>query len=219
MNLTESAKYTLYRTPLLQRLMAPKYPYKVDPGELSAMIGLIESSRAAGGAIAEVGVAKGDTSLFLLEHLKSVGDPRTLMLFDTFAGFTQDSIDVEVGERGKPVEYFDKFRYGDEIRFRRHLSRAGYSRFETVKGDAARYDWQRLGPLGAMLLDVDLYAPTLAILEQVFPLLVEGGGIVVDDCVENGAWDGSLQAYEEFTTAHGLPFARVGSKGGIIRRT
>src|SRR4051794_9175760 len=116
MNLTESVKYTIYRTPVLERLMTPSYPYKVDPGELATMIELIEGSRAANGAIAEVGVAKGDTSVFLLEHLRSVGDPRTLMLFDTFSGFTQDSIDVEVGQRGKPVEFFDKFRYGDETR-------------------------------------------------------------------------------------------------------
>ena len=218
MNLLESVKYTIYRTPLLERLMVPKYPYKLDPGELVAMIELIEGSRAGGGAIAEVGVAKGDTSLFLLEHLKSVGDQRELMLFDTFSGFTQESIDVEVEERGKPAEYFDKFRYGDEARFQRHLTKAGHTHFRTIKGDAAKYDWESLGPLGAMLLDIDLYAPTIAILEQVFPLLVDGGGIVVDDCLENTAWDGSLQAYQEFTAAHGLPFERVGRKGAVIRK-
>ncbi len=69
-----------------------------------------------------------------------------------------------------------------------------------------------------MLLDIDVYAPTLAILEQVYPLLVDGGGIVVDDCLADRAWDGSLQAYEEFIAAHGLPFERVGAKGGVIRK-
>jgi len=218
MNLAESVKYTIYRTPLLERLMVPSYPYKVDPGELAAMVDLIESSRAAGGAIAEVGVAQGDTSVFLLQHLQTVADERTLMLFDTFSGFTQESIDVEVEERGKSVEFFDKFRYGDENRFRRNLSKSGYSRFQTVKGDAAQYDWESLGPVGAILLDIDLYKPTIQILEKVYPLLVDGGGIVVDDCLPNRAWDGSLQAYEEFIAAHGLPFVRVGAKGGVIRK-
>ncbi len=40
MNLTESAKYAIYRTRLLERLMVLEYPYKVDPGELATMVEL-----------------------------------------------------------------------------------------------------------------------------------------------------------------------------------
>ena len=198
--------------------MTPRYPYKINPGELSAMIELIETTRGSGGAIAEIGVAQGDTSMFLLEHLRSVGDPRPLLLLDTFAGFTEESIEFEVSRRGKRSADYDKFRYGDEARFRRHLTKAGYSDFRTIKGDAATFDWGTVGPLGAILLDIDLYQPTIKVLEAAYPLLVPGGGIVIDDCLADTPWDGSLQAYIEFITAHDLPFERVGQKGAVVRK-
>lgn len=218
MSLIETVKYAVYRTPGLNRFMAPKYPYKINPGQLTAMIGLIDATRESGAAVAEIGVAQGDTSTFLLEHMRTVEDSRALLLFDTFAGFTDDSIDHEVSKRGKPRSEYDKFRYGDEERFQRNLRQSGYDRFRTVKGDAAKFDWPSLGPIGAVLLDIDLYKPTIQIIDAIYPQLVSGGGIVLDDCLAGTPWDGSLQAYEEFIAAHGLPFERVGHKGAVIRK-
>jgi hypothetical protein len=217
MNLRETGKSAIYRTPLLQRLMAPKYPYKVNPGELLAMLQFIDATRGSGAAIAEVGVAKGDTSAFMLEHLATTGDDRTLYLFDTFSGFTELSISHEVLMRDKNTSDYDKFRYGDEHIFQRNLRRLGYRQFRTIRGDASAFDWSSLGAIGAVLLDIDLYQPTLYVLEAVYPHLAPGGGIVVDDCLTGTPWDGSLQAYEEFIKAHGLPFERVGRKGAVIR--
>lgn len=217
-SIRESVKYVVYRTPVVGKAMSPAYPYKINPGQLAAMVDLIENSRAAGGAVIEIGVAQGDTSVFLLEHLTTVGDDRDLLLFDTFSGFTESSIEVEVERRGKKRADYDKFRYGDEDIFRKRLTTAGYARFQTFKGDASTFDWASIGPIGAVLLDIDLYEPTRAILEQIYPHLCAGGGIVVDDCVENSPWDGSLQAYSEFIAAHDLPFERVGFKGAVVRK-
>lgn len=218
MNLTERMKWTAYRTPVVSRLMAPRYPYKLDPGQLAAMCGLIDATAGTGATVAEIGVAKGDTSMFLLEHLRTVGDERELLLLDTFAGFTEESIAVEVEERGKPKAYYDKFRYGDEERFAANLRRAGYERFRTVAGDASKFDWPSVAPLGAVILDVDLYAPTIDMLRAIWPLLHEHGGVVVDDCLDHGAWDGAHQAYVEFIAEQGLPFRRVGRKGALVLR-
>lgn len=215
--MVELAKYAVYRTPILDRLMAPRYPYKINPGQLTAMVEFIEATRDSGGTVAEVGVAQGDTSVYLLEHLRSRADDRVLLLFDTFAGFTEQSIDYEVSSRGKTRSNYDKFRYGDEDRFRRRIYSRGYDRFRTVKGDASRFDWSSCSPVGAVLLDIDLYQPTSLILEAIYPHLAPGGGIVVDDCLADTPWDGSLQAYEEFIERHGLPFERVGEKGCVVR--
>ena len=217
MRAAELGKYAVYRTPVLRRLMAPKYRYKIDPGELCAMIELIKATRGSGAAIAEVGVAKGETSVFLLEHLATTGDERSLHLFDTFSGFTTNSIDYEVNNRGMSRSHYDAFRYGDEEIFEENLTALGYKKFQITKGDAAAFDWSQLGPIGAVLLDIDLYQPTIKVMESVFPHLVPGGGIVVDDCLANTPWDGSLQAYEEFIGRHNLPFERVGKKGAVVR--
>lgn len=217
MRLREIGKYAAYRTPFVRKLMAPAYGYKVDPGELCAMVNFIDSTRSLGGAIAEVGVAKGETSAFLLEHLVTTGDDRTLYLLDTFSGFTDRSVEHEISTRRKAKRDYDAFRYGDEARFRANLRGAGYSRFRTIKGDAASFDWSSIAPIGALLLDIDLYQPTIAVLEAAYPHIAVGGGIVVDDCLPDTPWDGSLQAYKEFISQRGLPFERVGHKGAVIR--
>ena len=80
-------KRIVYRLPMLRNAMLPAYRYWVDPGELSAMVGLIDATRGTGGAVVEIGVARGETSVFLLEHLRTTGDRRTLVLVDTFNGF------------------------------------------------------------------------------------------------------------------------------------
>jgi hypothetical protein len=198
--------------------MAPSYPYKLNPGQLGAMLALIDGTRDTGGCVAEIGVAQGDTSVFLLEHLRTNGDPRRLFLFDTFGGFTAESIEVEVSGRGKEAGEYEAFRYGDEKRFARNLRNAGYDRFEIVVGDASRFDWSTVAPIGAVILDIDLYQPTISTLNAIWPRLVPGGGIVVDDCLPGTPWDGSLQAYEEFISAQGLPFERVGEKGAVVRK-
>lgn len=220
MKLVELGKWGMYRLPVLRRLMAPSYPYKINPGQLAAMVGLIDATRSSGGAVAEIGVAQGDSSVFFLEHMATTGDARLLWLFDTFEGFTRSSVEHEVKVRGKGkmADEYERFRYGDEKRFARNLREAGYSNFRTVRGDASAFDWSTVGPLGAVLLDIDLYQPTIAILEVIWPRLVPGGGVVLDDCVAGSAWDGSLQAYEEFIGRHGLPFERVGYKGAIVRK-
>ena len=218
MAVMEKLKYDAYRLPFVTEAMTPSYPYKINPGQLAALIELVESSRSYGGSVAEIGVAQGDTSVFLLEHLRSVQDPRTLHLFDTFSGFTAESIEVEVTDRGKKLSEYDKFRYGDEAIFIRKLKKQGYRNFKTFKGDAAKFDWSSIAPIGAVLLDIDLYAPTKKILAEIWPHLQPGGGIVLDDCLADTPWDGSLQAYEEFIEEHGLPFERVGEKGGVVRK-
>lgn len=218
MKLLEIAKYAVYRMPLVSQFMAPLYPYKINPGQLMAMIDLIDKTRESGAAVAEIGVAQGDSSVFFLEHLRTTGDTRPLYLFDTFSGFTKDSVEHEVTVRAKASRDYDKFRYGDEARFQRNLHNAGYSNFRTFKGDASKFDWASIGQIGAVLLDIDLYQPTRKTLEAIYPHLVPGGGIVVDDCLADTPWDGSLQAYDEFIAKHGLPFERVGHKGALVRK-
>ena len=198
--------------------MTKKYPYKIDPYQLVALVQLIEKTRPTNGSVIEIGVAQGDTSVFLLEHLQTIDDHRQLLLFDTFSGFTPESIDIEVTQRGKHISEYDKFRYGNEALFINRLKWSGYQHFKTFKGDASKFDWSIVAPIGAVLLDIDLYSPTKAILENIFPHICIGGGIVVDDCLENTPWDGSLQAYTEFITAHNLPFERAGRKGAVIRK-
>ena len=121
MKTSELAKYVLYRTPILQRMMAPSYDYKISPGQLATLIDLIVKTRDCGGIVVEIGVAQGLTSCFILEHMKTTNDPRKVYFFDTFNGFTKDSVKYETEIRGKTNYLYDSFRYGDDQRFERNL--------------------------------------------------------------------------------------------------
>lgn len=211
-------KHIVYRLPVLRNSMFPAYRYWVDPGELSAMVGLIDATRGAGGAIVEIGVARGETSVFILEHLRTTGDARTLVLVDTFSGFTPESVDYEVANRRKRASEISDYSYGNARVFNYSLARLGYSNYRIIEGDCSKVDWKEIGPIGAVFLDVDLYLPTSATLEALWPLIVPGGGVVLDDCVEPAWFDGAFQACREFIDRHGLPFVRVGGKGALIRK-
>ena len=219
MNLAETLKYALYRTPVVRRAMAPRFPYKITPGQLAALINLIDETAESGSAVVEIGVARGDTSAFLLEHLRVSGADRPVLFVDTFSGFTPESIDVEVEGRGKQRSAYDAFRYGDAGRFTQDLNRLGHERFTVLAGDAAAVDWSEHAPIGAVLLDIDLYQPTLAVLRNIWPHIEAGGGVIVDDCLEDTPWDGSLEAVRRFSEEAGVEPVRVGGKGLLLRRT
>jgi O-methyltransferase len=216
MRIIERAKYVAYRLPLVRQAMAPTYPYKVSPGQLAALVNLIDGSQASGGTVVEIGVAQGDTSLFLLEHLRGTRQERKVVFSDTFSGFTSDSINHEINVRGKSPFEYDAFRYGDPSRFKKNLNKQGHYGFEICVGDASSIDWSVYAPISAVLLDIDLYIPTLKVLNNIWEHLADDGGIVVDDCLPSTAWDGSLQAVEEFCTSRAVSWARVGSKGALI---
>lgn len=213
-------KYIAYRTPIIQRTMWPRYRYAIHPGQLAAMVQLMEKTRDGPGCVIEIGVALGNTSMFLLEHLKTTEDPRPVLLFDTFCGFTPDSVAVEINDRSKAgfKNAFEYFRWGNEQLFSSSIAQAGYTNFKTYKGDAAKFDFSKIGPISAVLLDIDLYQPTLGCLQSIWPHLVQGGGIVIDDCIPGGPWDGSLQAVEEFAAEIGVAASRVGGKGMMLSK-
>jgi hypothetical protein len=51
-------------------------------------------------------------------------------------------------------------------------------------------------------LDTDWYESTRAELEVLFPRLVKGGVILIDDY---GAWEGCKKAVDEYVSAHKIP--------------
>ena len=121
------------------------------------------------GAFSEVGVYRGATSRFLLRCAPG----RTLYLFDTFEGFP-------LGDREPANPGDGRFQDTSEERVRRALGAAGNvvirkGRFpETAAGlEAERF--------ALVLLDLDLFQPTVAGLEFFYSRLSRGGYLFVHD--------------------------------------
>lgn len=122
-----------------------------------------------GGAFAEVGVYRGDTSRFL----QRCAPERRLFLFDTFEGFP-------VPDREPENANDSRFQDTSEELVRRALG--GSDRVIIRKGrfpeTAAGLENERFA---FVLLDLDVFAPTQAGLEFFYPRLAPGAYVFVHD--------------------------------------
>lgn len=216
-SLDKIVRFLAYHTPRPFRdFILPSYPYAINPAMLSFLTQAIDNNQGKDAAVCEIGVGWGHTSVFLLEHMRSAGYGDRVVFVDTFRGFTSESLDHEVAHRGKLKREIDRFGYASPAVYGKNLRKQGYDHFQVVASDCEKVDWPSIGSLSVVLLDVDLYLPTLRTLEAIYPLLVPGGVILVDDCQPDQPFDGALQAYTEFTEARNLPYEIIGGKAGLI---
>ncbi|NOT75878.1 MAG: methyltransferase [Cyclobacteriaceae bacterium] len=140
------------------------------------------------GALAEVGVYKGETARIIHE----IDNTRPLHLFDTFEGFNKQDLEIEnsnhtnysIDFSDTEIELVSKFIKGnDNILFHK-----GYF---PVTAENLRQEI-----FAFVHLDADLYKPTLAGLEFFYPRLSPGGVIIVHDYNHN--WQGVTNAVDEF---------------------
>jgi len=75
------------------------------------------------------------------------------------------------------------------------LAATDYPHWELIKGDVLETTKKFEEPISVLRIDVDWYEPTLAALENLYPLLVQGGVLLIDDY---GHWEGCRKAVDEF---------------------
>ena len=199
------------------RLGVPDYPYIVEPIELAALVSELERVRELPGSILEVGVAWGQTTRFICEHLvKSGRRGERFYAIDTFESFCPRDVEFEVNYRGKTREEVSGFDYIDFEVWKRNFREFPF--LTAFKADCATFDYSLVAPIKLAFLDVDLYLATRSALQQIHENLAEGGVILVDDVMEPSRWDGANQAYNEFCEESGLPVQLIGNKMGMIRK-
>jgi len=167
------------------------------------------------GDIVECGVWKGGSMLAILKTLLQYGDTtRDLFLYDTFEGMTQPgAMDVDyVGSSG--IEAFKAqqtgpdssgFCYAPLDGVKQLLGGTGYpkERIHYVQGKVEEtLPAQLPGKIALLRLDTDWYESTKHELEHLFPRLVPGGVLIIDDY---GHWKGSKQAVDEYFSAGQAP--------------
>lgn len=123
------------------------------------------------GEIWECGVYKGDSARVLAEAIRQT-KPRTLRLFDTFAGLPEPStFDLHVeGEFACPIDVVRQnlSEYGPSVRFHEGVIP---DTFEMVRGTT----------VALAHIDLDLYEPTAAAIDFIWPRLVPDGVLIFDD--------------------------------------
>ena len=182
------------------------------------------------GAVVECGVWRGGSMMVAARTLmRHEAADRALYLYDTFEGMTEPT-DKDVRCTGEIArERFDRLKTG--------VDRSDWCRASLEDVQAAMrltdYDEQRIhyvqgkveetipsvapDRIALLRLDTDWYASTRHELTYLFPRLVTGGVLIIDDY---GAWMGQKQAFDEYMREHHIrlflqridPFARMAVK-------
>lgn len=167
------------------------------------------------GDIVECGVWRGGSMMAAAKTLQALGDTsRNLWLFDTFEGMTAPT-EHDISHSGTTAaEKFEKRRTGDDSsnwcyasleEVRNNVSKTGYpaDRLRFIKGKVEDTLPGEAPPEIAFLrLDTDWYESTLHELETLFPRLVPGGILIIDDYAD---WSGARKAVEEYLAKHSIP--------------
>ncbi len=169
------------------------------------------------GSLVECGVWKGGSAgMMALAHLSATADKptRELNLFDSFEGLPEpQKIDGEkaaeyssardsgkleaIGKCVSPLEDCQTLLEA-RIAYPKTLLHYHQGWFQdTLPGNAAD-----TGPIALLRLDGDWYESTMLCLKHLYPKLVSGGIIVMDDY---GHWEGCRKATDEFIAGLGEP--------------
>jgi predicted O-methyltransferase YrrM len=168
------------------------------------------------GAFVECGVAKGGSTMAMAYTLLGLGiDDRELYLYDTFEGMPEPD-DVDRGRFGEAAQRSWRKRrdasgrstwinHGlDEVRANLALTGYPQARLHFVKGKVEE-TLPAAAPPGAIALlrlDTDWYASTRAELDHLYPKLVRGGIVIIDDYFR---WQGARKAVDEYVAEHRIP--------------
>lgn len=165
------------------------------------------------GSIVECGVWKGGSMMAAALTLQRVGaGDRLLYLYDTFDGMPPPT-DLDKDHLGNTAASQMAVMDKDSIIWARaqldevqaNMKSTGYaeSRIQYIKGKVEDTIPQEIPESIALLrLDTDWYESTKHELEHLFPRLVPGGVLILDDY---GHWEGARRAVDEYIAAHRTP--------------
>jgi len=151
------------------------------------------------GDIVECGVWRGGSMLLAAKTLALLGGVhRNLWLFDTYNGMTPPGPeDINyAGELGDRL-YSSAYLKADLNSVRKVMSTSGYpkDRIRYVEGNAIETTKGFAHSIALLRLDTDFYDSTKAELQNLYPMVVSGGIVIIDDA---GHWQGSGKAMKEY---------------------
>jgi O-methyltransferase len=158
------------------------------------------TSNKIAGDIVECGVWKGGSMMAVAYTLIEVGDlNRNLYLYDTFEGMALPTEkDVSFSNIDALSQFSQKWCYSPLEEVMSNIDSTAYKpeRVHFIKGRVEETIPQHIPDKIALLrLDTDWYESTKHELEHLFPKLVSGGVIILDDY---GHWRGCKQATDEY---------------------
>lgn len=182
-------------------------------GKLIAQYELYKMSAALPGAIIECGIFKGNSlSRFaIFRELLDNKFSKKIIGFDTFGKFPQTKFKDDMKSRKKFIA-----DAGDESISKEQLLKVLSHKqvehlVELVKGDITKTvpEYVKTHPelrISLLNIDVDIYEPVVTILEYLYPRVVKGGIIMLDDY---GVFPGETKAVEEYFAEQDIKIKKI----------
>ena len=182
------------------------------------------------GDFVECGVWKGGSCMVMARELLKRGDiSREIWMYDTFEGMTEptdEDIEIETGIKGKNLlsgvqktsEKYNMWAYSPLEEVKKNMQKTGYPidkiRYIVGKVEDTLIDSQP-SEIALLRLDTDWYESTKIELEKLYPLIVSGGILIIDDY---GHFSGAKKAVDEyFKTINRAPLLnRIDYTGRLI---
>jgi predicted O-methyltransferase YrrM len=207
----------LYFSTPFWRYFLPVMKFDMTIAQLNFITSTLESVKPAG-AILEIGVGGGATSVAINMFMKQKSIQRPFYAVDTFSGFTEEDVDFEIRQRGKSNSYLG-YQTNSKTSYSKTLIAHGVEHAHVIQADAKDLDYTKFAPLAFCLLDIDLYKPVESVLPRLYEVLEPGGIIIVDDCaLEESLYDGAGEAYRNFCAKMGAIPELAHEKLGVIRK-
>lgn len=175
-----------------------------SPERISALFDSLEDMRINNtpGDIVECGVYKGGNILGIAEYLYRYNIiNKKIWLYDTFQGMTPpEDIDVDCHDKSASqiINSPHVFAYASLQDVKQTISKSLFNNFVFVIGDVSETLKQSNNipkSISILRLDTDWYKSTKDELNYLYPKLVIGGHLIVDDY---GHWRGSKLAFDEY---------------------
>lgn len=185
-------------------------------GKIIAHYELFKLTKDLPGAIVECGVYKGASLVRFAGFRNIFGNPfsHKVIGFDTFGKFPETKFKEDKKYRKKLVEVSGEQSISKEQLLEVFKKKGIDKNIELVEGDVVKTvpEYLKENPhlkISLLNLDVDIYEPSVVILEYLWPRIVKGGVLILDDY---GIFPGETKAADEFfknknVTIMKFPFA------------
>ena len=188
-----------------------------DPYRLGKLLGQYEIYKQIvdlPGAVVECGVFKGVSLIrwATFRHVLETQESRKIIGFDAFGDFPSDQLsredDIDFaathdGQSGGPGISADTLRAMLDAKGFGNVDLIAGNVFDTVQPYFAEHDYEKISLLH---LDMDVHAPTAAVLEWLWSRVVPGGIVMIDDY---GTVSGATVAIDEFAEQYGLAIRKA----------
>ncbi len=179
------------------------------PHRIAFMEVALDAVRDTSGEVWECGVYRGGSALYLKGHLDAQGSTKTLRLFDTFSGHPArsewDTHPIGLFGDTSEAEVRARFEGLTNVAFHPGVIPASFAGLESATIAFAH-------------IDVDQYQAVLDCLAFVYPRMVAGGYVLLDDygCSE---CPGARRAVDEFMVGKPETLTPIGGPQVHFRKT